>query len=393
MSWSTRDTMSLRLEFIALASQPGCNRRELCRRFSISPQTAYKWLARHQAEGVAGLADRPRRPLNSPERTSEDLEALVVALRREHPAWGGRKISRRLSDLGHVGAPAPSTVTSILHRHGLIDPEASAKATPWKRFEHASPNELLQMDFKGQVPNEHGVCYPLTLIDDYSRFNLCLAACDDQRRQTVQQQLIAVFRHFGLPQRITMDNGSPWGCTDDTGLGFTRLTVWLMQLGIRVSHSRPYHPQTQGKDERFHRTLKAEVLQHRCFRDNAEAQQVFDRYRHVYNHERPHQALDMNVPAQRYCMSSVAYPERLAAVEYLPGDRCYKVDSSARIMVGSRRIKIGKAFIGQPIALRATDNDGVFAIWFSRFEIGQIDLRTGMANRTKTQTKHQTPGA
>lgn len=374
--------MSLRSDFIALALKPDSNRRELCRRFAISPQTAYKWPARHRDEGATGLADRPRRPHRSPERTPQDLEAAVVALRREHPAWGGRKISRRLSDLGHVEVPAPSTVTSILHRHGLIEPQASAKATPWQRFEHAGPNELLQMDFKGYVANEHGVCHPLTLIDDHSRFNLCLAACGDQRRQTVQQQLIGAFRRYGLPRRMTMDNGSPWG-GDEGGLGYTRLTVWLMQLGIRVSHSRPYHPQTQGKDERFHRTLKAEVLQHRRFVDNAEAQQVFDRYRHVYNHERPHEALGMEVPAQRYRMSQVAYPESLPAVEYQAGDRVYKVDNSARIMVGSRRIKIGKAFVGQPIALRATRRDGVFALWFSRFEIGEIDLRASSARRSQ----------
>ncbi|AMR77216.1 IS481 family transposase [Cupriavidus nantongensis] len=391
MPWSARDTMSLRLEFIALASQPGCNRRELCRRFSISPQTAYKWLARHRQEGAAGLADRPRRPHHSPERTADFVEELVLMLRREHPTWGGRKISRRLSDLGHAEVPAPSTVTSILHRHGLIDPQASAQATPWRRFEHDEPNELLQMDFKGQVPNEQGVCFPLTLIDDHSRFNLCLAACADQRRQTVQQQLIGAFRRYGLPRRITMDNGPPWGGGDEEGLGYTRLTVWLMQLGIRVSHSRPYHPQTQGKDERFHRTLKAEVLQHRRFVDNTEAQQVFDRYRYVYNHERPHQALGMQVPAQRYRVSNVAYPEALPEVQYQSGDRVYKVDSSARIMVGNRRIKIGKAFIGQWIALRPTRRDGVLAIWFSRFEIGEISLHAVAACRPQASPRDVTP--
>jgi transposase InsO family protein len=380
MPWSTRDTMSLRLEFIALATQPGCNRRELCRRFSISPQTAYKWLARHREEGGPGLADRARRPHSSPVRTDAQMEDRVVAMRLEH-SWGGRKISRVLANQGHADVPAPSTVTSILRRHGLIDPQASAKATAWQRFEHAAPNELLQMDFKGYVPNEQGLCHPLTLIDDHSRFNLCLAACGDQRRQTVQQQLIATFRRYGLPRRITMDNGPPWG-TDEGGLGYTALTVWLMQLGIRVSHSRPYHPQTQGKGERFHRTLKAELLQHRRFVDNTQAQQAFDRYRHIYNHERPHEALDMQVPAQRYRVSHVRYPEALPGVEYLEGDRVYKVDRSAAIRVGNRRIKIGKAFIGLPVALRPTRQDGVLAIWFSRHQIGELDLRQEKARRT-----------
>lgn len=146
MPWSTRDTMSLRQEFVLLAQQEGCSRRELCRRFGISPQTGYKWLARYAESGDTGLVDRARRPEHSPTRTAAALEHAVIALRQQHPAWGGRKISRRLADLGWSDVPAPSTVTSILHRHGLIRPEASAQATPWQRFEHAEPNQLWQMD-------------------------------------------------------------------------------------------------------------------------------------------------------------------------------------------------------------------------------------------------------
>lgn len=171
-----------------------------------------------------------------------------------------------------------------------------------------------------------------------------------------------------------MDNGSPWG-GDSDGLGYTALTVWLMQLGIGVSHSRPYHPQTQGKDERFHRTLKVELLQHRRFADNTQAQDVFDHYRQQYNAQRPHQALGMQVPLQRYHASEVTYPETLPEVEYLATDKVYKVSKSAHIEVTGRRHKIGKAFIGQRVALRPTEQDGCYQVWFSRFEIGEIDLR------------------
>jgi hypothetical protein len=229
------------------------------------------------------------------------------------------------------------------------------------------------MDFKGYVRNEHGLCHPLTLLDDHSRYVLCLDACDDERHTTVQECLTAVFRRYGLPRRMTMDNGSPWGGNED-GLRCTQLTVWLLRLGIRVSHSRPYHPQTQGKDERFHRTLKSELLQYRRFADNVEAQQAFDRYRSIYNHERPHEALGMAVPATRYQVSPVPFPENLPEPEYLPGDRIYKVDKTARIAISRRRLKIGKAFIGQHIALRETQHDGIYAIWFGSIRIGEIDL-------------------
>lgn len=299
----------------------------------------------------------------------------MLALREAYPYWGARKLARLLQNEGMIEVPAPSTVHEILRRHGRLGTGANAGQAPFTRFEHPHPNDLWQMDFKGYQRNARGVCHPLTVLDDHSRFSLCLAACGDQQGQTVQSRLIATFRRYGLPRRMTMDNGPPWG-GDADGLRHTALTVWIMRLGVAVTHSRPYHPQTQGKDERFHRTLKVELLQHRRFADNDEAQRAFDRYRHIYNAQRPHEALGMAVPLQHYRPSEVAYPEHLPEVEYLSSDRVYKVGSNGRIDVRRRRIKIGRAFIGQRIALRPTARDGCFTIWFSRFEIGEIDLRT-----------------
>ncbi len=171
MPWKTKDTMSLREEFVLLAQQEGANRRELCRRFGISPQTAYKWLARHEQHGREGLRDRSRRPATSPHLTPMEQESAVIAFRLQHPCWGGRKLSRRLQDLGHPSL-APSTITNILHRHGLIDSQASEAAQAWQRFEHAAPNDLWQMDFKGYFQASEGACHPLTVLDDHSRFSL-----------------------------------------------------------------------------------------------------------------------------------------------------------------------------------------------------------------------------
>jgi transposase InsO family protein len=218
MPWNPRDIMNLRLEFVELASHEGANRRELCRRFGISPKTAYKWLGRHAREGEAALADRSRRPSRSPAHTAPPVEQRVVDLRQQHPAWGGRKISRRLRDLGYTGVPAPSTVTDILHRHGLISPEASEAATPWQRFEHAQPNELWQMDFKGWFDLQDGRrCSPLTVLDDHSRFNLILEACSSTDTRAVLARLRQTFRRYGLPLRINADNGSPWGSPSQPG--------------------------------------------------------------------------------------------------------------------------------------------------------------------------------
>lgn len=365
--------MSLREEFVMLASQPRANRRQLCRRFGISPKTGYKWLNRYAAGHAGDWSDRSRRPSHSPGRTSSDVESQVVALRHEHPAWGGRKLARRLRDLGHVDGPAPATVTAILRRHGLIDPDASAASTPHQRFEHPRPNAFWQMDFKGHFPLSRGRCHPLTVLDDHARYNLALAACGDEQGATVQTQLTATFRRYGLPEAMGMDNGAPWG--HQAAHTLTPLTVWLLRLGIRVGHSRPYHPQTLGKDERFHRTLKAEVLRAPGFADLAAAQQGFDRWRAVYNGQRPHEALAMAVPASRYQPSARALPETLPPIEYAPGRIVRKVQAGGEIVYHGQPYSVPKALRGYPVALQPTESDGQWTVYFCDHAVAQIDLR------------------
>jgi len=367
--------MSLRREFVELAGQEGANRRALARRFGVSPKTAYKWLTRFAQDGAAGLADRSHRPHSAPRRSVPDLEAAVVALRMQHPAWGGRKISRRLFDLDGTQV-APSTVTSILHRHGLVREEASAAATAWARFEHAEPNQLWQIDFKGHFDTPTGRCHPLTALDDHSRFNLVLKACARTDRQAVQPWLIDAFRRYGLPVRINADHGAPWGAPAAPYHGLSRLSVWLICLGIRVSHSRPGHPQTNGKEERFHRSLKAEVLNGRGFDDLGEVQRAFDRWRGIYNCERPHEALNLVTPASRYRVSPRAYPEQLPSIEYGPDDTVYRVPSNGWLRIAGRPIKVSNALTGLPIAVRPhPGQDGVLDLYFCHQRFMRMDLR------------------
>ena len=375
MPWSTRDTMSLRQEFILLAQQEGSNRRELCRRFGISPQTAYKWLARYAEQGEVGLADRSRRPSHSPEQTHADLEQAVIALRQQHPAWGGRKISRRLQDLGHAEVPAPSTVTSILHRHGLITPEASAKSVAWQRFEHPEPNHLWQMDYKGWFVTRDGLqCHPLTVLDDHSRFNILLTACTKTQTAVVQRHLREAFRRYGLPLRINADNGAPWGSPSQPGQ-LTALAVWLIRLGVRLSHSRPAHPQTNGKDERFHRTFKAEVLTGNDFGSCRYAQRAFDIWRDVYNQQRPHEALDLATPVTRYRPSPRPYPEQLPPIEYSPDDTVVQVKWHGELCFQGRRFKVSNALTKLHVALRPdARHSGRYDLYFAHHRFGSIDL-------------------
>ena len=241
------------------------------------------------------------------------IETRILALRDAHPAWGARKIAHCLKR-EETACPAHSTVHEILRRHGRIVAAPGGPAAQ-HRFEKPAPNLLWQMDFKGHMPLANGGrCHPLTIVDDHSRYAVGLEACANEQAGTVQSRLEQTFRRYGMPDAFFVDNGTPWG--DLSGQRWTRLGVWLLKLGVAVLHSRPYHPQSRGKSERFHRTLKAEVFALRRFRDLAEVQRAFDRWRTIYNLDRPHQALDQQVPASRYQPSNRAMPEHLPHVEY-----------------------------------------------------------------------------
>ena len=375
MPWQPKDLMDIKREFVALALQEGANWRELCRRFGIGPKAAYALLARHASEGEAAFAPRSRKPHASPARTPPEVEKAVIELRGQHPSWGGRKIVRRLAALGTPNVPRPSTITAILHRHGLITPQASLAAQPWQRFEHEAPNALWQIDFKGDFAMHQGRCYPLTLLDDHSRFNLALQACPSVATTSVQPHLERVFQRYGLPLRINADNGAPWGSPRLAGHGLSELSVWLIRLGIRVSHSAPYHPQTNGKIERFHRSLKAEVLAGRSFAGLAQTQGAFDRWRSVYNHERPHDALSLQTPASRYRASPIGYSPALAPIEYPAEDTVALVKHNGEVYFKGHKLRVSSALLRLPIAFRADPGqDGCYDVYFCRQRFMRLDL-------------------
>jgi len=325
-------------------------------------------------DGRDGLENGSRRPLTCPWRTPEAVEARVLEVRRAHPAWGGRKIRRVLQRDGLDPAPAASTITEILRRHQLLDGPRAERPRDFQRFEHPEPNALWQMDFKGHFGLRQGRCHPLTVLDDHSRYALAIGACANEQGATVKARLQRMFERFGLPRRILADNGSPWG-TSGSPERHTVLTVWLLDLEVEVVHGRPYHPQTQGKDERFHRTLKAEVLDGRTFDDLDQAQAAFDRWREVYNTRRPHQALGMDVPASRYRMSPRSMPSTIAPPEYEPEAHVRMVKRNGWFTFHGRVVQCPQAFVGRHLALRATDTDGLFDLCYRSHVLGQIDLR------------------
>jgi len=375
MPWKECDAVSLRREFVELAMAEGASVAALCRRFGISRKTGYKWIDRYIRAGPSGLLDRSRRPRRYRCQTALEVEQAVLAVRDAHPAWGGRKIHARLKARGHRTVPAASTITAILHRHDRILREDSLKRQELTRFEYPQPNDLWQMDFKGEFKLTDGRwCYPLTVLDDHSRYCLELGACQNQRGKTVRGELVGVFRRYGLPRAMLMDHGTPWSVSHTPG-AWTKLSAWLLRLDIRVIRGRPYHPQTQGKEERFHRTLKDELLRHRQIDTMDHAQELFDPWRKTYNFERPHEALAMGTPSSRYRISLREYPEPLPPLAYGPQDQVRSVNPVGQFSFLGRRCKTSEAFAGDRIGLRPTAADGVWDVYYAFQRIGQLDLR------------------
>ena len=362
--------MDQRREFVRLAMQEGANRRELCRRFGIHPDTGYKWIGCWLATGE--IADRSRRPKTSPAQTKAAMEAAVLVVRDAHPAWGARKIARCIEREGHA-PPAVSTVHEILRRHNRIKPPPGGAAAACQRFEMEAPNQLWQMDFKGWIKLGNGKrCYPLTVVDDHSRYAIGIESCADEKGATVRPRLEKMFHRYGLPEAFFVDNGTPWG---DAGQSWTRFGVFLLKLGIKVLHSRPYHPQSRGKNERFHRTLAQEVFAFNTFRDHEDVQPAFDDWREVYNFVRPHQALDHNVPADRYRPSSRTMPDRLPEITYDEGEIVRAVPiTKAYIRFKGKLWKVPEAFSGERVAVRPLAIDGRHGVFFASHQIATIDL-------------------
>jgi transposase InsO family protein len=382
MPWQTQTYMSQRLEFVVLARGGGLAFNELCRRFGVSRKTGYKWLARYQAGGKEALEDRSRKPHRSPKLVAAAVAQTVIAL-REKTTWGGRKLRRRLEVLGYTPLPAASTCTEILRRAELL--KKDGPKGPLQRFERRWPNELWQMDHKGDFPTQSGQrCHALTVLDDHSRYNLVLDAADNERTLTVQTALTTAFERYGLPEAILCDNGATWRSLGD-GSGHTPLTVWLLRLGVRVVHGRPYHPQTQGKEERFHRTLKAELLSRHTWRDVAHCAVEFPRYRQRYNQERPHDSLQGHTPASRYQPSLRALPPHLPALEY-SGMEVRVVRAKGVITFHNQTWAIGQAFSTLPIGLRPSPQaDGQWEAFFGFFKLGLLDFTAPPQDRSRVR--------
>jgi transposase InsO family protein len=295
-----------RIEFVIRAASGKEQMAALCREFSIARPTGYRWRKRfEQGSSVTAVVEGSRRPAHSPQRTELRMEERVVALREKH-GWGAKKLADLLAKAGDPMTVI--TINRILKRRGLVS-KWDSHPPALQRFERHEPNELWQMDGKGKYGSKDGTCYPLSLLDDHSRYAVGLFALPAFTAQLIYPCLVRTFEQHGVPEAMLMDRGSVWWSTMN-GYGLTWLSVALIEQGIGLHYGRVHHPQTQGKVERFHRTLN-DAMRHRGKPEYmAEWPETLEEFRRSYNEVRPHEALGMKCPVERYRVSVRSYQPR-----------------------------------------------------------------------------------
>lgn len=375
MPWKETCAMNERLGFVLEVERGERTVSELCRVFGISRKTGYKFLQRYGELGAAGLEERSRAPHTHPNAMSEQAAAEIVRLRRRYPDWGPVKLldwlERHQPDLT---LPAPCTAAELLKREGLVKPRKRKRhSTPYGTpyVQAVAPNDLWSADFKGQFRMGNGrLCYPLTLSDGASRYFLCCQGLTRPTYAQSQPQCERAFREYGLPRAIRTDNGEPFA---STGLGgLSRLALWWIKLGIIPERILPGRPQQNGRHERLHGTLKRGCGVQGSLKQQ---QRAFDRFRHVYNHERSHQALGRKqTPAMHYQVSERPYPDRLPQLAYPDTHVVKRVRASGNIRWVGRDWYLAGLLHGEFIGLNPID-DGVWIVFVGAVAVGRLDAR------------------
>lgn len=370
MPWKVKSPMDLRMEMMRRLAA-GERMTDLCCDYGISRKTGNKFKQRFEQHGLRGLADKSRAPRVIPHRTPPEVAELIIEERRQHPTWGARKLKEVLETRGHT-IPSHGSIERIIAKAGLVTPRkrrarhATAVTTTLRTADMA--NDLWCIDYKGQFRlGDKTYCYPLTISDQYSRYLVAcegMAAISDEEAREVCAD---VFARWGLPTAIRSDNGAPFA---SSGLGgLTKLSAYFLRLGIELERIRPGHPEENGRHERMHRTLKAETA--RPARANLlQQQERFDDWGHEYNHERPHQALDMKRPAELFAPSPRTLPTDLPELAYPLHDDVLRVSNWGDIKIaGLGPVKLSKALAGQDVGV-CEDSDGRWLVSFAHLDLG-----------------------
>lgn len=371
MPWECKTVEKLREEFV-IAANNCSNFSSLCREFGITRKTGYKWLDRYAAN--VSLSDKSRKPLNIANKTPENIERLIINLRSENPGWGAKTIKKVLENQGFSNIPCSKTVNNILNRYNCISKEDSLKHTPFLRFEKDKCNEMWQTDFKGEfLTKDNKYCYPLTILDDHTRFSIKIAPFE-RTANVVIPSFKAAFEEYGMPDAVLSDNGTQFAGFRQ---GYTQFEKWLMKHDIIPIHGRFKHPQTQGKIERFHRTMKDELLKHNTFQDIAEANTELQKWREKYNCVRPHEALGMRCPAEVYVRSNRKYDDKVEKYDYGGQYHVIKVNSWGYVRFNNWQVYLSETMIGEYIEFRPNPKRNSFIACYRNFKIAEFSNEDG----------------
>ena len=367
--------MDERLKFIARLLD-GEKMAVVCRQFNISRKTGYKILTRYQGSGLEGLTDRSRRPYRQANQLPFQIEKLIVRLKQEKPSWGAPKIRERLARLHpDVHKPAISTVHAILDRHGLVKPRKGRrnKATGTALSNADQPNDLWCADYKGEfMLSDKRYCYPLTVSDFTSRYLIACEALSTTKEAYAFTVFENAFKEYGLPSAIRTDNGVPFA-SPNALFNLSRLSVWWLRLGIEIERIKPGNPQQNGRHERMHLTLKLETTKP-AGANFLQQQGKFDQFLHCYNNERPHQALNMQCPADLYVPSTRPY-KGLPELDYPFHDKTVTVTTCGRICFNRQKINLSLVFAGQNVGVKQI-SDSIWLVSFMNYDLGYFDDET-----------------
>jgi transposase InsO family protein len=378
MPWKEVEPMSEKERFITLAQTGRFTIKALCKDFGISRKTGYKYLKRYGEEGRGGLSERSRRPKHCPWSTDAKVQALILKERRDHPTWGPKKIrDRLLKDYAVPCPPHESTIGLILHRHGLTRKRKRKTGVHRLHPDHLTqpsrPNEVWTFDFKGWFTLQNGDrCDPLTVCDRYSRYVIACHACPNQQFKGTLRVCKHLMRYHGLPEVIRVDNGTPFASVALGGL--SQLSVWWMEQGIRVEFIAPASPQQNGSHERMHRDLKAEATKPPS-RNLAAQQKRFERWRHTYNNERPHEALDMLRPAEIYHASARRLGET-DKMTYPEGYEIKRVSRSGHFAYRGEAFYMSEIFAGSRVGLFENER-GIMELHYANLHLGNLEFDSG----------------
>ena len=375
MPWKNCTTMEQKIEFICEWQTGKYTITELCQAFEISRPTAYRLIDRYENMGINGLREQSRSPINHPNRTKDYVEKKIILLKEKYNRWGAKKIHKLLfNHCSSQDIPSVVTVHNILSKNGLVCPQKRLRRVKpvYPIFDPKHCNEVWSADYKGKfLMGNKKYCHPLTIADSKSRYIFSAKAHYTENYKSVKEEFTRVFRTYGIPRQVHTDNGIPFGAVKAIQR-FTRLSYWFIDLGILPVFSDPAHPEQNGRHERMHRDLKAACALPSSY-DLKAQQRKLNKFVKEYNHERPHEALDMETPASIHEYSNRPFPERISKYDYPSHMKVMNVTKNGNVRWKSYYwVYMTSGLVGKQVAAEELGN-GIWKVFYRNVFLGYFN--------------------